>query len=137
MIISPTDAKFAAEYFVKYFDDRVPFRQATDFMGEKMSGMTTLELSFDSKESSGINDPKFIKFVSDFSDWLREQEETDHVNTITDTLKRLNRNMHGDDPDWHTLPGQRDLAAQYLLLYEMSLPYGLDLNNQVDIEKLR
>ena len=29
----------------------------------------------------------------------------------------------------------RELAAQYLLLYEMSLPYGLDLNNQINIDK--
>lgn len=121
--------------FVKYFDDRVPFRQATDFMGEKMSGMTTLELSFDSKESSGINDPKFIKFVADFSEWLRQQQETDHVNTITDTLKRLNRNMHGDDPDWYKLPEEQELAAQYLLLYELSLPQGLDVNNQLNVDK--
>lgn len=121
--------------FVKYFDERVPFRQATDFMGEKMSGMTTLELSFDSKASSGINNPNFIKFVSDFSDWLRGQEETDHVNTITDTLKRLNRNMHADDPAWYKLPEDQELAAQYLLLYELSLPQGLDVNNQLNVDK--
>jgi uncharacterized protein len=121
--------------FVKYFDERVPFRQATDFMQEHMSGMTTLELSFDSKESSGINDPKFLKFVADFSDWLRAQEETDHVNTITDTLKRLNRNMHGDDPAWYKLPDEKELAAQYLLLYELSLPQGLDVNNQLNVDK--
>lgn len=121
--------------FVKYFDDRVPFRQATDFMQEKMSGMTTLELSIDSKKSSGINDPKFIKFVADFSEWLRQQEETDHVNTITDTLKRLNRNMHGDDPAWYKLPEEQELAAQYLLLYELSLPQGLDVNNQLNVDK--
>ena len=33
------------------------------------------------------------------------------------------------------LPQDRDLAAQYLLLYEMSLPYGLDLNNQINVDK--
>jgi predicted RND superfamily exporter protein len=43
--------------------------------------------------------------------------------------------MHGDDPAWQRLPEERNLAAQYLLLYEMSLPYGLDLNNQIDIDK--
>ena len=43
--------------------------------------------------------------------------------------------MHGDDPGWYRLPAERDLAAQYLLLYEMSLPYGLDLNNQINIDK--
>ncbi|MEA2079055.1 MAG: MMPL family transporter, partial [Pseudomonadota bacterium] len=31
--------------------------------------------------------------------------------------------------------GQRNLAAQYLLLYEMSLPYGLDLNSQISLDK--
>jgi predicted RND superfamily exporter protein len=43
--------------------------------------------------------------------------------------------MHADDPTWHRLPNERDLAAQYLLLYEMSLPYGLDLNNQINVDK--
>ncbi|HEC28522.1 MAG TPA: RND family transporter, partial [Gammaproteobacteria bacterium] len=42
---------------------------------------------------------------------------------------------HGDDPGWYRLPDKRDLAAQYLLLYEMSLPYGLDLNSQIDLDK--
>ena len=43
--------------------------------------------------------------------------------------------MHGDDESWYKLPEERDLAAQYLLLYEMSLPYGLDLNSQINIDK--
>ena len=43
--------------------------------------------------------------------------------------------MHGDDDSYHKLPKKRDLAAQYLLLYEMSLPYGLDLNNQINVKK--
>lgn len=121
--------------FVKYFDDRVPFRKATDFMQKHLSGMSTIELSFDSKSASGINDPEFLTLVSKFSDWLRDQEETDHVNTITDTLKRLNKNMHGDDPAWYKLPQSQALAAQYLLLYELSLPSGLDINNQLNIDK--
>jgi predicted RND superfamily exporter protein len=58
-----------------------------------------------------------------------------HVNTITDTLKRLNKNLHEDADEWYRVPQQRDLAAQYLLLYEMSLPYGLDLNDQINIDK--
>ena len=36
---------------------------------------------------------------------------------------------------WYKLPDSRELAAQYLLLYEMSLPYGLDLNDQINIDK--
>jgi predicted RND superfamily exporter protein len=58
-----------------------------------------------------------------------------HVSTFTDIMTRLNKNMHGDNPDFYTLPEERNLSAQYLLLYEMSLPFGLDLNNQIDIDK--
>jgi len=121
--------------FVKYFDETVPFRTATDFMQENLSGMTLLELSVKSGESNGVNNPHYLKVVSQFSDWLRAQPETDHVNTLTDTLKRLNKNMHGDDPAWYKLPDNREMAAQYLLLYEMSLPYGLDLNTQLNVDK--
>ena len=43
--------------------------------------------------------------------------------------------MHADDPAYYKLPDSRELTAQYLLLYEMSLPYGLDLNNQLNVDK--
>jgi predicted RND superfamily exporter protein len=73
--------------------------------------------------------------VEDFALWLRAQPEVKHVTTYTDIMKRLNRNMHGDDPAWYRLPQERDLAAQYLLLYEFSLPFGLDLTNLVNLDK--
>lgn len=121
--------------FVKYFDDSVPYRAATDFMQDNLSGMTVLEMSINSNVASGINNPNYLNKLSDFTDWLRELPETDHVNTITDTLKRLNQNMHAEDPAWYQLPSSQALSAQYLLLYEMSLPYGLDLNNQLNVDK--
>jgi hypothetical protein len=121
--------------FVKYFDETVPYRTATDFMQENLSGMMMVEVSVKTGKASGINNPKYLNSISDFSDWLRQRPETDHVNTITDTLKRLNKNMHGDDPNWYKLPDSQEMSAQYLLLYEMSLPYGLDLNNQLDVDK--
>jgi len=121
--------------FVKYFDESVPYRVATDFMQDNLSGMMVVEISVKTGLPSGINNPTYLHAVSDFSDWLRERAETDHVNTITDTLKRLNKNMHGDDATWYKLPDSQEMSAQYLLLYEMSLPYGLDLNNQLDVDK--
>jgi predicted RND superfamily exporter protein len=121
--------------FVEYFDETVPFRAATDFMEDNLSGLSSIEVSINSRESSGINDPAFLKTVGDFSEWLRLQSYTDHVNSISDVLKRLNKNMHGDDPAFYKLPEERELSAQYLLLYEMSLPYGLDLNNQLNVDK--
>lgn len=121
--------------FVEYFDKTIEFRQATDFFNKNMGGLDTIELSIQGKEEGVINDPVFLQQIEQFSIWLRSQPEVKHISSMTDTFKRLNKNMHGDDPAWYKLPEQRDLAAQYLLMYEMSLPYGLDLNDQLNVDK--
>ena len=121
--------------FVEYFDESVDFRQATDFSSQNLSGIYTIQYSLDQGGSGGVSEPKFLENVEIFSEWLRAQDEVMHVQTITDTFKRLNKNMHADDPDFYRLPASRELAAQYLLLYELSLPYGLDLNDQIGIDK--
>lgn len=123
------------DVFVHYFDESVSFRKDSDFMTENLSGLYIMDYSLESGEPGGISNPEFLQEVEAFAEWFRSQPETIHVNTITDIMKRLNKNMHGDDPEWYKLPDERDLSAQYLLLYEMSLPYGLDLNNQINVEK--
>ncbi|HCG6167165.1 TPA: MMPL family transporter [Vibrio parahaemolyticus] len=120
---------------VEYFGQRNEFRQAADFMEERISGMTNISIAIKTNESQGIAAPDFLNTIGEFSSWLRDQPETDHVATLADVYKRLNKNMHGDDEAYYSLPQARELAAQYLLLYEMSLPYGLDLNNQINVDK--
>ena len=121
--------------FVKYFSERIEFRRDADFAAENLSGLYLIDYSLESGQDGGVSEPEFQRNVEKFADWYRQQPEVTHVNVISDTFKRLNRSMHGDDPAWYRLPEARDLAAQYLLLYEMSLPYGLDLNNQLNIDK--
>jgi len=121
--------------FVKYFDKTVDFRQATDFTTENLTGVYYISYSLDSGKQDGITEPVFLAKIEAFANWYREQPEVLHVSVITDTLKRLNKNIHGDEPAWYKLPESREMASQYLFLYEMSLPYGLDLNNQNNIDK--
>lgn len=121
--------------FVKYFDETIQFRLDTDYTTENLTGIYTIQYSLYAGESSGISNPEFLATIERFAQWFRQQPRVIHVNTITDTLKRLNKNLHEDADEWYRVPQQRDLAAQYLLLYEMSLPYGLDLNDQINIDK--
>ncbi len=123
------------DVLVHFFDESVEFRQDTDFLDERLSGNTVLEYSLHSSGPGGVTEPAFLADVSAFADWYREQPETRHVEVITDTFRQLNKSMHGDDQAAYRLPARRDLAAQYLLLYELSLPQGLDLNNRIDVLK--
>ena len=120
---------------VKYFHKTSEFRLAADYMQEHISGVIGISVAVDSKQPQGIVAPVFLKTMDAFTGWLREQPEVDHVASLTDILKRLNKNMHADKNRYYRLPESRELAAQYLLMYEMSLPYGLDLNNQINIDK--
>ncbi len=121
--------------FVKYFDDSIPFRTATEFASENLTGIYTIDYSLGNGEVGGISEPAFLADVERFAEWYEAQPGVLHVNTLTDIMRRLNKNMHADDETWYRLPDERELSAQYLLLYEMSLPYGLDLNNQINIDK--
>lgn len=123
------------DQFVKYFDETIEFRRDSDYAAENLTGVYYIDYALGTEESGGISDPQYLADVAKFSQYLRTRPEVMHVQTISDTFKRLNKNMHGDDPTWYSLPEERNLAAQYLLLYEMSLPYGLDLNNQIDVDK--
>ncbi|MEO1015081.1 MAG: MMPL family transporter [Pseudomonadota bacterium] len=123
-----------SDQFLKYFDPRIEFRAESDVAGEYF-GLYPLEYSLDSGESGGVNDPAYLERLEAFAEWLREQPGVVHVYSVSDIMKRLNKNMNGDDPSFYRLPTDYDLAAQYLLLFELSLPYGLDLNDRIDIEK--
>lgn len=120
---------------VRYFDDSSTFRQAVNEHEKTMGGMSNIDFVIYTDTAYGITDPEVLEDVEAFSQWLREQDVVHHVLSFTDTMKRLSMNMHGDDESYYRLPQNRELASQYVLLYEMSLPYGLDLNNQMDIDK--
>jgi predicted RND superfamily exporter protein len=121
--------------FVKYFDNRYEFRRATDFAEQHLLGFNVIQYTLSSGEAGGINDPAYLDALERFSQWYRRQPKVAHVQSYADTIKRLNKNMHGDDESYFLIPDDRRLAAQYLLLYEMSLPFGHDLNNMINIDK--
>ena len=121
--------------FLTYFDKSFAFRRATDFMIENLGGWDIIEYPLSAGESGGVANPEYLATLDRFAQWYRRQPKVKHVNTLADTIKRLNRDMHGGDEAFYRIPESRELAAQYLLFYEMSLPFGHDLNNRIDVDR--
>lgn len=121
--------------WVRYFSKRYEIRTASDFVEDNLRGFHIIEYSLESGDSGGINDPAYLNKLEEFKEWYLAQPKVVHVRTFTNIMKRLNKSMHGDDPAYYRIPDDRKLAAQYLLLYEMSLPFGHDLNNQINVDK--
>lgn len=123
----------ANDMFVHYFDHSIPFRVDTDFIADNLTGNYSLEYSLPAP--NGVADPAYLKILERFAEYWYQNPKVMNVSSIHDIFKRLNKNMHGDDPAWYKIPEDPELAAQYLLLYEFSLPFGLDLANTINIGK--
>jgi len=133
MLLAPMN--IISDQFSKYFSEGTPLRIDTDFTDQNLGGLYRIEYSLDTQTPGGVSDPNYLKKVENFAQWFRQQENVQHVGTYTDIVKRLNKNLHGDDPEFYSLPDSQELSAQYLLLYELSLPFGLDLTNQISFDR--
>jgi len=122
------------DMFTEYFDQRVDFRKDIDVIKQDF-GPLTIDYSIPSNEAGGVSEPEYLQLLENFSTFLRMQPKVTHVFSYTDIIKRLNKNMNADNDDYYKIPNDRNLAAQYLLLYELSLPFGLDLNDRINIDK--
>ncbi len=120
---------------ITYFQPGVPFRDAMDFSIENLPGVKDVNFTLECGESSCVTNPEFLEKLDAFGEFLEAEPAVTHVSTYIDVIKRLNRSMNGDDDDYYAIPAEGNLAAQYNLMYEMSLPYGLDLNNQLNLDK--
>ena len=121
--------------FLRYFDTKYELRQATDYYENNVGGLNALEYNIRTQSDSGINDIEYLNKVDQLIAYMRAQPEISSVRGYTDVLKRLNQNMNGDDKSFYKIPDTNIEAAQYLFLYELSLAYGLDLTDQINIDK--
>jgi predicted RND superfamily exporter protein len=122
------------DQWVEYFDERIDFRVDSD-QAMNHFGLYPIEYSITANGAGGISEPEYLANLERLTDFMREQELVTHVYSLSDIMKRLNRNMHADDDGYYRIPDDRELSAQYLLLYELSLPYGLDLNDRINVDK--
>ncbi len=145
--------------FVKYFDETIDFRVDSDYTADNLTGLYVMFYSIKSGQQDGIHESRFLDTIEDFSNFAKAQPEVLHVQSYGDVMKRLNKSMNGDKQECYNLPKQslekgcnsilmepdeegielstriRELTAQYTLMYETSLPRGMDLNNQLNGDK--
>ncbi len=116
-----------------YFPDDSPLNIASDFMEEHVGGSIAIEIVVDSGEPEGAKAPEFLRRVDEFQAWVAKKPFVTSAVSLIDILKATNRSLHGDEPDAYTIPTTREGVAQQHLLYTLSLPQGMDLNDRVSI----
>ncbi len=119
---------------LKYFTTDVPLRAAYDFSSTKLNGLRGAEIVVDSGKAEGVKDPDFLKRMKSFENWLLTQPEVTHTKSITQIISELNKVLNGNNPAKKVIPDTQEEVAGLLFLYQMGLPQGMDLNNQISLD---
>lgn len=120
---------------VDWFGEETQIRQDIEFLVENLTGPYRMDFSLATANGDSIAQPEYLHDVDAFAGWLKSQPGVLHVDAFTDVMRRLNRAMNNGDEAFYSLPDNTQSSAQYILLYEMSLPYGLDPTAQVSFDK--
>ncbi len=117
---------------VRYFTPDVPFREGVNFVQENLGGPMSYEIVVDSNEADGIKKPAFMKSVERFKNEFQEKyPDIKHVSSLVDVVKSFNEVLDSSK----TVPEDQNLIAQYLLLYSLSLPQGMEMNDKMDVNE--
>lgn len=117
---------------VRYFDEHVPFRETVDFVQNNLTGPMSYEIIVDSKVKDGIKEPEFMKTVERFYEAFdATYPAMRHISSLSDVVEKFNEVMNGSK----SIPDDKNLIAQYLLLYSLSLPQGMEINDRMDVNE--
>jgi uncharacterized protein len=135
ILISFVGENYFDDVAIEMFKPDSPIRKAYESASEELSGQLSFNYVLDSGEQYGIYRADFIEDVDAFVGWLEGQAKIKNVRSHLDVLRTTNQKLNGDNPEFYDLPNGRELLAQLGLMYELSLPLGVDRTDFVSFNK--
>lgn len=119
---------------LKYFSQDVDVRRSSDFTSREITGPMIYEIIVDSGKNDGIKDPAFLSLVNQFIFELKGYyPEIRHASSINDIIKRFDNVINRPKVPSEEIKSDQNVNAQYLLMYSLSLPQGMEINDKTDI----
>ena len=110
---------------VNYFQKNSPIVRADEFINEKFGGSTTISVL----TSGDLRNPKIMKDLEALDKKLESRENVGNVTSISDVMRKMNKVLNNDDPEFDRVPENTKTISEYFLLYSMS-------GDPEDLEKL-
>lgn len=124
-----------------WFQKDDPFRVSMDVINESLGGGIALELVFDTHKADGVKDPEFLKRLDSIHQFIlsgdHDHVEIKKVASMVDVVKEINQALHNNDPAYYTIPDDKELLAQEILLFENSGSDDLQLLTDGEFSKAR
>jgi predicted RND superfamily exporter protein len=103
-------------------------REAIRFLDSRLGGYDwlTVVVEIPEKKDGDLLDPEKLSAILEIQQLMEQETFVGHVNSVVAPLRLSNRIFHGGDPSYDTVPASRELAAQYMLLFDLGAPGSLD-----------
>jgi hypothetical protein len=103
-----------------FFGGTLPLQQDDALLNRQTGGTNVLYVMLDSGRADGIKEPEVIAGLRALQEHANGQPIVGKTLSIDDFLRRMHGAMAGDAASPPPMPAERDLIAQYLLLYSLS-----------------
>ncbi|MBL6970168.1 MAG: MMPL family transporter [Campylobacterales bacterium] len=109
---------------IVWFDEQHPVRVSTALVDDKLKGSVTLEIIVDTKKENGLYEPEILNAIDSFSqNIMKIQSDKYYVGktlSLVDIIKETNKALNENKKEFYTIPQDKNMIAQELLLFENS-----------------
>ncbi len=116
---------------VEWFKYGSDIRTADRVLNGSLGGTSTGYIVGIAKEDEYMKRPEAMRYIEGLQRHLEELPAVGKTTSVVDYVKRINRVLHDDDPNYDKVPETKEMIGQYLFLFSMSAKPS-DLDNVVD-----
>jgi predicted RND superfamily exporter protein len=107
--------------------------KADVIINTKTDGTSYLDIYVETPENEDIFKPNNLQKMQDLQDYAETLPHVKGSISIVDFLKKMNQSLNENNPEYYKIPEDKNLVAQYFLLYSASGD-PTDFDNYVDYD---
>jgi len=109
---------------LEWFPESDPTRKSTEAIDKAMNGSISMEVVVNTGQENGLHDPKLLNALDELCIELETIKGDGYFVgkawSLPTILKEINKALNENRAEFYTIPRERDLIAQELLLFENS-----------------
>lgn len=118
---------------IKNFQSEEPIVIADALINNKTDGTSYLDIFIETHEEEDIFEPENLWKIEALQNYVETLPHVKGSTSIVDFLKKMNQSLNENNSDFYSIPNDKNLIAQYFLLYSASGD-PTDFDNYVDYD---
>lgn len=115
------------------FQSEEPIVKADALINNKTDGTSYLDVFIETPENEDIFEPENLRKIESLQSYVETLPHVKGSTSIVDFLKKMNQSLNENREEAYVIPNDKDLIAQYFLLYSASGD-PTDFDNYIDYD---